>query len=100
MTFFTSTNTPLFSTAWTPDSTGQYAGTCIFLIALAATFRALVAARVNLIGILDYFEYGGRRIVMASGEEGKTSTVRPWRAKEAVWLASMDVLLGGVGYLL
>lgn len=26
--------------------------------------------------------------------------VRPWRVSEAVWMASLDVVLAGVGYLL
>ena len=43
--FFTSTTTPLFSQTWTPTSTGSYAGTCIFLVLLAATFRALFAGK-------------------------------------------------------
>lgn len=45
MTFFTSTATSLYSIAWTPSSTGQYAGTCIFLILLATIFRGLFALR-------------------------------------------------------
>ena len=39
--FFTSTSTPLYSTAWTPSSAGAYAGTCIFLILLAILLRAI-----------------------------------------------------------
>ncbi|ETN44397.1 uncharacterized protein HMPREF1541_10577, partial [Cyphellophora europaea CBS 101466] len=45
MVFFTSIHTPLYSSAWTPSNAGQYAGTCIFLITLAAIFRALLAIR-------------------------------------------------------
>ena len=45
MTFFASTVTPLYSKAWTPSSTATYAGTCIFLILLATSFRALFALR-------------------------------------------------------
>jgi len=37
--------TPLYSTAWTPNSTGTYAATCIFLIVLAALLRVLLAAK-------------------------------------------------------
>jgi len=37
--------TPLYSTAWTPTTTGAYAGTCIFLIVLAVLFRGLLAAK-------------------------------------------------------
>ncbi|KAL2161281.1 hypothetical protein VTH06DRAFT_8501 [Thermothelomyces fergusii] len=43
--FQNSMTAPLFSAAWTPGSTGAYAGTCIFLIALAALLRGLVALR-------------------------------------------------------
>lgn len=43
--FQTATATPLYSTAWTPNSTGTYAATCIFLIMLAALFRGLLAAK-------------------------------------------------------
>jgi len=43
--FQTSMGTSLYSSAWTPNSTGTYAATCIFLIALATIFRALLALR-------------------------------------------------------
>ena len=43
--FFTSTTTPLYSNSWSPSTTGQYAGTCIFLILLAIVFRTLFALR-------------------------------------------------------
>lgn len=45
MAFFTATNTPLYSDSWTPQNAGQYAGTCIFLIVLAITLRALFTAK-------------------------------------------------------
>lgn len=48
MTFFTSTSTPLLSSAWAPSSTGAYAGTCIFLIILAFIFRTLIAGKTWL----------------------------------------------------
>jgi hypothetical protein len=48
MIFNTVTNTPLYSTSWTPQSTGQYAGTCIFLILLASILRCLYALRTVL----------------------------------------------------
>jgi len=41
MSFFTATNTPLYSNSWTPSSAGAYAGTCIFLIILAIALRAI-----------------------------------------------------------
>ncbi len=43
--FQTDRATPLYSTAWTPNSVGSYAATCIFLIVLAALFRGLLAAK-------------------------------------------------------
>jgi len=43
--FTTVMATPLYSTAWTPTTTGTYAATCIFLIVLAALFRGLLAAK-------------------------------------------------------
>jgi hypothetical protein len=41
--FQTSMATSLYSDRWTPNSTGTYAATCIFLIGLAALFRGLLA---------------------------------------------------------
>ncbi|TLD37916.1 Pre-mRNA-splicing factor [Venturia nashicola] len=84
--------------AWTPKSVGQYAGTCIFLIAFTTIFRALLAVRVNMFEVLARVK--GRR----GGEypyalECKASS-RPWRVNEAVMVASMDVILAGIGYLL
>ncbi|KAL1960491.1 hypothetical protein VTO42DRAFT_7790 [Malbranchea cinnamomea] len=45
MLFANSHDTPLYSSAWTPTSTGSYAGTCIFLIILAMIARALLALK-------------------------------------------------------
>ena len=101
MTFFTSTSTPLFSLSWSPSTAGQYAGTCIFLIVLAALFRALVAIRFNLFKVLavvqDRREDEG---VYGLGKGCGGQEVRKWRAGEAVWIAGADVVLAGVSYLL
>lgn len=73
----------------------------MFLITLAAIFRALVAARLNIIGILAAFDRnrtGGS--VYAYAETSKVAAPRPWRANEAVVLGFMDVVLAGIGYLL
>ena len=43
--FQTSISTSLYSTRWTPTTTGTYAATCIFLILLATLFRALLALK-------------------------------------------------------
>lgn len=45
MFFTTSTNTALWSKSWTPNSTGAYAGTCIFLIIFAIVSRLIGAGR-------------------------------------------------------
>ena len=45
MVFFTASNTPLYSDAWTPSSVGAYAGSCIFLIVLAVLLRAIFSLR-------------------------------------------------------
>ncbi|KAF1852098.1 Ctr copper transporter-like protein [Cucurbitaria berberidis CBS 394.84] len=45
MAFMTATNTPLYSKSWTPQNAGQYAGTCIFLILLAISLRAIFTAK-------------------------------------------------------
>ncbi|CZS91304.1 uncharacterized protein RAG0_01998 [Rhynchosporium agropyri] len=96
MTFFTSSTTPLFSMSWVPKTAGQYTGTCIFLILLSAIFRGLLAVRVNLFQVVRVLKHDTEGTY---GDCGKAA-IRPWRAGEAVWMASMDVLLGGVGYLL
>ena len=86
--------------AWTPTNLGQYAGTCIFLLVFGAVFRALLAVRVHFyefLAIIKDRRHGGPRYDPPSDE--KVSR-RPWRAHEAVLMATMDVLLGGVSYLL
>jgi len=103
MTFFTSTSTPLFSLAWHPSTPGQYAGTCIFLIILAALFRGLVAIRSNLFRVLAIVT-DRRDGESLHGYDGKACVTgresRKWRAGEAVWIAGADVVLAGVSYLL
>ncbi|CAI6334208.1 unnamed protein product [Periconia digitata] len=101
MTFFISTTTPLFTMAWTPTSTGQYAGTCIFLIIFAAIFRALLAVRINFYDILASVKqrHGDDEIVLYSGDD-KRARRRPWKANEAIILALVDVIIGGMSYLL
>ncbi|OAG06198.1 uncharacterized protein CC84DRAFT_754388 [Paraphaeosphaeria sporulosa] len=87
-------------TTWTPASAGQYAGTCIFLIAFAAIFRALIAIRFN-------FDRFSAKIASTRGDnqahlytDEYKGAHRPWRANEAVALGAMDVVIAGVSYLL
>jgi copper transporter 1 len=100
MTFFTATSTPLYSMAWTPSSSGQYAGTCIFLIAFAAIFRALLAVRINFFEVLAVARHRHSQGLIYPYTDDSKPRVRPWRASESVMLASMDVVLAGIGYLL
>jgi copper transporter 1 len=68
MAFFTATNTPLYSQSWTPQNAGQYAGTCIFLIFLAITLRAIFTAK----SFLEMKALEGalkRRYVVVAGEK-------------------------------
>ncbi|KAH7364767.1 Ctr copper transporter family-domain-containing protein [Rhexocercosporidium sp. MPI-PUGE-AT-0058] len=98
MTFFTSSTTPLFSMSWTPTTVGQYAGTCIFLIVFSAIFRGLLAVRVNLFQVMRVLRRDEKEGALYVRGEGRN--IRPWRANEAAWIACMDVVLGGIAYLL
>lgn len=115
-TLFTSTSTPLYSTKWTPATTGQYAGTCIFIIILAAIFRGLVSYRAMRERGWRNVELKRRPIIVAGkkqddeaaglGEKGigagggKERRSRPWRIIPDVPRALLDTVVAGVGYLL
>lgn len=86
--------------SWTPKSAGQYAGTCIFLILLAAVFRALIAFRVNFYDILTAAKRRRIRGMDSTHYLCDKATLRPWRANEAVTAAFTDVVIAGVSYLL
>lgn len=128
--FQISSSTPLYSSAWTPASTSSYAGTCIFLIVLAALFRGLIAGK----HILEHRWLDtelDRRYVSVRGKpteseristdgDAKTATlvsergveehvrvVRRKRLGGAAWRFSVDLpragyvtAMAGVGYLL
>ena len=127
--FQTNTATPLYSSAWAPSSAGAYAGTCIFLIALAALLRGLLALKaVQEQRWLD--AELKRRYVVVAGKEGlgerlskdsdarpivvsengveenvmvvqrKRALVRPWRFSVDLPRACIDLVVAGVGYLL
>lgn len=121
--------TPLYSMSWTPSSIGAYAGTCIFLIGLAAIFRGLFAVKalqesrwldqelnrryVVVNGQLPMHESMSRdsmkqnMVLSANGIEEQVMVVRkkgsqsrPWRASVDPLRAAIDTVIAGVGYLL
>lgn len=123
MTFFTSSETPLYSDDWTPASAGHYAGTCIFLIVLGLILRVLLALRP----ILEARLWGRTAAAEAAAasrkgleEEGGNGAVPPgqprralaaavmdarrrwsgWRVGTAASRATYELLIAGVGYLL
>jgi Ctr copper transporter family len=127
--FQTSMATPLYSAAWTPNSVGAYAGTCIFLIVLAVILRGILAYKaIREAKWLDVELQ--RRYVVVNGKESmaerlskdsmarpivlsengveenvmvvqrKKAITRPWRITVDPVRACLDVLIAGVGYLL
>lgn len=123
MTFFNSHTTPLFSASWTPSTTGQYAGTCIFLIFFGAIYHTLGAIRTHWLHRLRDIEHN-RRIPITDGSgkknDGTTKGTnpsrsfaeivpvltklgqknRPWRFSTDLPRALLDTLIAGIGYLL
>ena len=114
-TLFTSTTTPLYSTSWTPATTGQYAGTCIFIIILAIIFRALFSYRSIQEHRWRNVEAMRRPILVAGkmqdddptrldekdiGAGNRKGRSRPWRISTDVPRATLDTVIVGVGYLL
>ena len=75
MVFMNAYNTPLFSKAWTPSSTGGYAGTCIFLIILAVISRVLAAYRARLEQSW-HDKAVNRRYVMVAGQQSEADRER------------------------
>ncbi|KAJ5999028.1 hypothetical protein N7451_006838 [Penicillium sp. IBT 35674x] len=113
MTFFTSFKTPLYSEDWTPTSKGTYAGTCIFLIALAVILRVLIAVRPVLEGRLwtDGISHASEPLIgehdhkkhMSGAQKSMKEIGRRWsrwRANPAAGRATFELILAGVAYLL
>lgn len=121
--------TPLYSMAWTPNSMGTYAATCIFLIVLAVIFRGLFALKsiqesrwldqelnrryVVVNGQLPLHEKMSQSslkqnmMLSANGVEEQVMVIkkthtdaRPWRASVDPVRAAVDTVIAGVGYLL
>ncbi|KAI0855903.1 Ctr copper transporter [Xylaria cubensis] len=116
MVFFQNMVTPLWSLAWTPNSTHAYAGTCIFLIVLATIHRALIALRSlafdgnpNLVARTridsDKESLVSERIrppqVGNLGEQLRERRTRhPFLVSVEIGRSLLEVFVGGVGYLL
>jgi len=121
--------TPLYSATWSPTTTGEYAGTCIFLVVLATIFRGLLAVKawketawldaefnrryVTVAGKLPKSERiandsdSKRMILTENGVEEdvvvvkkRSMGIRPWRITTDPVRAAMDTVIAGVGYLL
>ncbi|KAG5761085.1 hypothetical protein H9Q72_010811 [Fusarium xylarioides] len=99
MVFFTSTTTLLWTKSFAPETTGQYAGVCIFLIAFATILRMLLALRVNFYSVRDGLRRRRTKGLLVD-RRGSETVNRPWRANEAMMLGAIDVLIAGVSYLL
>ena len=129
MTFQNTPSTPLFSMAWTPNSTGAYAGTCVFLVILAVLFRVLLALKALQEARWIDAELH-RRYVAVAGKPGQKAQIaadkdakalvlsengveeevmvvqrsgvvaRPWRLSVDPARAVVDTVIAGVGYLL
>ncbi|KAL1965207.1 hypothetical protein VTN77DRAFT_5961 [Rasamsonia byssochlamydoides] len=130
MVFTNSQTTPLYSSSWTPSTSGQYAGTCIFLIILAIIGRALIAFKAVmerrwLAAALNrrYVVVAGKtpeaaaidadpdsqkaRLLTAQGVEENVKVVRristgpqPWRFSVDLPRALLYLCIAGVNYLL
>ncbi|KAF5556994.1 hypothetical protein FNAPI_5571 [Fusarium napiforme] len=99
MVFFTSTTTLLWTKSFAPETTGQYAGVCIFLVAFATILHMLLALRVNFYSIRDGLRRRRTKGLLVESRDSETVN-RPWRANEAMMLGAIDVLIAGVSYLL
>ncbi|KAK9480287.1 Ctr copper transporter family-domain-containing protein [Lipomyces japonicus] len=118
MVFHTSTNDPLFASGWTPSSTGKYAGTCIFLIVLAVTYRLThvikhrteryLISRATHIAISSHIhtvdDDGAIEKYTAStssiSKPLSFGDARPWRVSIDFPMAAIQVILAGTSYLL
>ncbi|ORY18709.1 Ctr copper transporter-like protein [Clohesyomyces aquaticus] len=127
--FFAATNTPLYSTSWTPSSAGAYAGTCIFLILLAIVYRGgftlkhhldakwlasslkrkyvVVADKTPIAEQVNSDANSTTGILTTNGIEERVriveapvSHVQPWRFSVDLPRAALMTVIAGVGYLL
>ncbi|CCF38360.1 ctr copper transporter [Colletotrichum higginsianum] len=130
MTIFqTNLRTPLYSEAWTPNSVGTYAATCIFLIFLAFGLRSMLAlksiqekrwldkdfkrryvsvnGKLGMSGKMSTDSMAKQLVLSENGVEENVTVVqsqhgiwRPWRFSVDPIRALIDTAIAGVGYLL
>ncbi|KAI3528703.1 ctr copper transporter [Colletotrichum paranaense] len=130
MTIFqTSLKTPLYTEAWTPNSVGTYAATCIFLIFLAFGLRSMLAlksiqekrwldkdfkrryvsvnGKLGMAGKMSTDSMAKQMVLSENGLEENVTVVqkghgiwRPWRFSVDPVRAVIDTAIAGVGYLL
>ena len=113
MTFFTSTTTPLYTSAWTPKTPAQYAMTCLFLVLLCVVFRGLLAARGNMPWLLAFVspkKGTPEEVSCCAEEDGLQKTFRgelaadshgnPSKVWEVLLRALLDTSLAIFSYLL
>lgn len=127
--FQNSKSTPLYSDSWTPNSTGAYAGTIIFLLVLGIIFRLLLAGKAlaeerwldiemkrryvvvqGKLPIAEQVSTDSLSKKMTLTENGieedvvvvqkKKTHLRPWRMSVDPLRAVLDTCIAGIGYLL
>ncbi|KAI1102759.1 Ctr copper transporter [Jackrogersella minutella] len=114
MVFFQSVTTPLYSSSWTPQGQGSYAGTCIFLIVLGLVHRILIAGRSIVFDpsqaprrqrkamSSDSDDYPGSKSELESmGNQFRSHwNSHPFRVATETARGLLEVVIGGIGYLL
>ncbi|KAK1978030.1 ctr copper transporter [Colletotrichum cereale] len=127
--FQNSIKTPLYTEAWTPNSVGTYAATCIFLIFLAFGMRGMLAlksiqekrwldkdfkrryvsvnGKMGMAGQVSSDSMAKQMVLSENGVEENVTVVqkqhgvwRPWRFSVDPIRAVIDTAIAGIGYLL
>ncbi|KAI1767775.1 Ctr copper transporter family-domain-containing protein [Hypoxylon sp. FL1150] len=119
MVFFQSVTTPLYSSGWTPQGTGSYAGTCIFLIVLGLVHRILIAlrsvvfdsssssssastrrAQKTISSDSDDYPGSSSELELAGSRVRTEWNGHPFRMATETARACLEVVISGIGYLL
>jgi len=130
ITFMVSSTTPLYLSSWTPSTSSQYAGTCVFIVVLATIFRGLLTFKSIQEGLWKDAELNRREMIRigrrkkeedaGGGAASKTAVLgangveeniivvqktakrrfAPWRLTVDLPRALLDTLIAFVGYLM